>query len=135
MSSRTARLGLSLLMLLMISGFSVPWMARPESLSQGALQAFEALQGADSSGADIAALTSEYNSLLQSPSDGAFVLVQTKAVEAQQKALAQSAQGRIFTIVSIPLTALLLTLGLEGTLYLRSRLARRRRLDLEVANN
>ncbi len=55
-------------------------------------------------------------------------------MEAQQKALAEASFWKVLAIVSVPVTAFFLTLGVEGVLYLRWRLVRRRLLDYEVTS-
>ncbi len=99
----------------------------------GALQAFESLHAAESAGANIGSLVSQYNSLLlASAPGGSFQALQSQALEAENRALAQGGFERTLILIAVPTFSLLLSLALHGVLYLRARVADRKLLDQEI---
>lgn len=101
--------------------------------SSAALATFEAIHSAEESGANIGAMVSQYNSLLQgSASDDAFNAIKSEAIEAQQSALVARSFDNQLTIVLAPVIAFIISFVTTGSLRFRKKLAMERVLDREI---
>jgi len=104
----------------------------PSSVAQNT---FEAMRGAEASGANIDSLVSQYNSLLQQSApapDSSFVSVQSQAAAVQQAALTSKTFDGIFTIVLIPVIPLFLAVLTVAIFRLLAKVARKKILDMEI---
>ena len=122
--------------LIMIISLGILFYASTVSGSQPttvARNSFESLTAAEASGANIAGLVAQYNSLLErSANDSAFSSLQSQTVAAQQAALASRAATNTLTMILIPTIPLFLALLTAGILGIARMVERERRLDMEV---
>lgn len=98
-----------------------------------ALQAFEAIVGAEASGADVSNLVAQYNSLLQKGApDSSYSPLNQMAGNAQASAASSVSFNNSLTLVLVPLIALALTVVLTLILEFRKRLSDQKLLDMEI---
>jgi methionyl-tRNA synthetase len=110
-----------------------PTIVHGDSPSTTALNTFETLRNAEASGANIASLVSQYNSLLQqSAPNSSFISLQNQATAAQKAATAAAALSSTMIIVLVPIIPFFLALLAVGITRLSARLAKERKLDMEV---
>ena len=137
MPLRARRLLVAVTTILVVSLAWPPTIAGQGSPGPEALATFQALQAAESSGADITSLVSQYNSLIErsAPVNSSFASVAHFARSAQQNSLALRSFDQTLTLVLVPVMALVLALATEGLLQLRRRIERERMLEMEIRQN
>ena len=121
------------LIILAMTVFVLATTVSGSSPSSAALGAFDALRNAEASGANIGALVSQYNSLLQqSANDSSFNSLQSQILEAQQSASSTATFNTTLTIILVPIIPFFLALFSVMIVRLVSRVERKRKLDMEV---
>jgi hypothetical protein len=98
-----------------------------------ALQAFEAIVGAEASGADVSNLVAQYNSLLQQGApDSSYSTLKQLAGNAQASAASSMSFNNSLTLILVPLIALAPTFVLAQVLEFRKKLSKQELLDMEI---
>ena len=111
----------------MILALSVSVPKGQTSPSNAALQAFESIHRAETSGADIKNLVYQYNQ-----PNASYTTISDLAVQAQQAAIDTKNTYTTIMIVLIPIIALLLSLLTIGVLSIIRRFEQEKLLDMRI---
>lgn len=132
--SPLARLTAMILGLLCLGAMILPYgLVAHAGPGPTALQAFEAIVGAEASGADVSNLVAQYNSLLQQGApDSSYGILKQLAGNAQASAASSTSFNNSLTLVLVPLIALALTFVLTQVLEFRKKLSNQKLLDMEI---
>lgn len=131
------RLLVAVTTILVVSLAWPPTIAGQGSPGPAALATFQALQTAESAGADITSLVSQYNSLIEqsAPVNSSLASLTQLARSAQQNSLALRSFDQTLTLILVPVIAMVLAFATEGLLQLRRRIERKRMLEMEIKQN
>jgi len=133
MSAKSTLVASLILSVLLTCSVWTTQLAGEKAPSSTALAAFEAIHSAEESGADVGALVSQYNSLLQnSAPDAAFDVITNQAIAAQKSALSAESLDNLLTRLLVPVIAFILSFITTCSLRFRKRLAKERILDSEI---
>ena len=101
--------------------------------STTALGTFETLRGAETSGANIGNLVSQYNTLLsQSANDSSFSSLRNQALALQQTATSARILSNTITMILVPVVPFFLATLALGIVRLSAAVGRRRKMDMEI---